>query len=243
MQTSLSYQVIRIVAVILFVFSVLIGIPGLAQADATISLDESNTVVTFVTVYPTPPQNQSPVLANVAKSEESAFSNNSAFQGSAILKAQDGAQIVTLSQWKEEDVSTVQTYTEIYDLNTLADQTPQTFACQVNHTEARTTSPEFQEGDVIMFSQFKMKPEKDQSELATIISQMMPGVLQMMPGLEWAAMCPSTNESTIALLARWGSREDFESLGQKAGFDAETNYWQDYANNEHGLYDVAQIIQ
>ena len=87
-----------------------------------------------------------------------------------------------------------------------------------------------------------MKPDKEQSELATVISQMMPGVLQMIPGLQWAAMCPSVDQSTIALLARWNSREDFESLGQQPGFDQETNYWQDYADNEHGLYDVTQVI-
>ncbi|QYO64519.1 hypothetical protein [Leptolyngbya sp. 7M] len=65
----------------------------------------------------------------------------------------------------------------------------------------------------------------------------------MISGLQWAAMCPSTDKSTIALLARWNSREDFESLGQQPGFDKETNYWQDYAVNEHGLYEVEQIIR
>jgi len=87
-----------------------------------------------------------------------------------------------------------------------------------------------------------MKPGKEQSELATVVSQEMPGVLQMVPGLQWAAMCPSTNNSMIALLARWNGREDFESLGQQPGFHKKTNYWQDYANNKHGLYDVAKVI-
>mgnify|MGYP001791889345 CR=1 FL=1 len=57
-----------------------------------------------------------------------------------------------------------------------------------------------------MFSQFKMKPDKAQPELAMVISQMMLGVFEMIPGLQWASMCPSTDESTIALLARWNSR-------------------------------------
>ncbi len=55
-------------------------------------------------------------------------------------------------------------------------------------------------------------------------------------------MCPSTDKSTVALLARWNSQGDFESLGKEPGFDKETNYWQSYANNEHGLYDVVKII-
>lgn len=88
-----------------------------------------------------------------------------------------------------------------------------------------------------------MKSGQKQSDLAMIVSQEMPGVLQMIFGLQWAAMCPSTDKSTIALLARWSSRGDFESLGQQPGFDKETNYWEAYANNEHSLYDVAQIIR
>ena len=67
----------------------------------------------------------------------------------------------------------------------------------------------------------------------------MPGVLQMYAELQWAAMCPSTDGSTIVLIARWSSREGFETIAQQSGFDLETGYWQMYANNEHGLYDVA----
>jgi hypothetical protein len=54
---------------------------------------------------------------------------------------------------------------------------------------------------------------------------------------------PSTDKSTIALLARWNSRGDFKSLGQKPGFEKKSNYWEAYANNEHGLYDVVKVIR
>ena len=48
-------------------------------------------------------------------------------------------------------------------------------------------------------------------------------------------MSPSTDKSTIAMIAQWNSRKDFESLGQNAGFDKETNYWDPYADNEHDI--------
>ena len=54
---------------------------------------------------------------------------------------------------------------------------------------------------------------------------------------------PSTDKSTIAMIARWNSREDFESLSKNLGFDKETNYWQTYADNEHDLFDVVKIIR
>lgn len=208
---------------------------GIAQAD-TVSLDPTNEVINVVTVYPTT-SNQDQVLAKISQAEPN--SQTPGFQNSAILKAQDGTQIIALSQWQGKDLSSFQAYAKEHVLDST--NTPQSFACKVQHTETRTTSPSFNQKDVIMFSQFKLKPGKDQSELATIITQEMPSVLQMVPGLQWAAMCPSTDESTIALLARWNSRGDFESLGQQPGFDKETNYWQTYADNEHGLYDVVVI--
>jgi len=231
-----------IAAIVLSIF-VLIGVPTTAQAATTISLVGTLDVVNVVTVYPTTPNTQSQVFSEIAKKEQAAFSKISGFQDSSILKAQDGSQVIALSHWEGKDLSTFQAYANEHILNVASDQKPQTFACQVQHTETRTTSPSFEQGDVIMFSQFKMKPGKSQSELATVVSQEMPGVLQMIPGLQWVAMCPSTDQSAIALLARWNSREDFESLSQQPGFDKETNYWQDYAENEHGLYDVAQVIR
>ncbi|MES1023805.1 hypothetical protein ABN584_13000 [Gloeocapsa sp. BRSZ] len=229
-----------IAAIALLMLSVLTTMPKLAQADTAIPLDTTNEVVNVITVYPTT-SNQAKVLSAVSQAEPS-FAKTPGFQDSAILKAQDGTQVIALSQWQGKDLSGFQSYAKEHVLN-VATQTPQSFACQVQHTETRTTSPSFNQGDVIMFSQFKMKPGKDQSELATIVTQEMPSVLQMIPGLQWAAMCPSTDKSTIALLARWNSREDFKSLGQQPGFDKETNYWQAYADNEHGLYDVVKIIR
>lgn len=233
-----------IVSIVLF-FSLAIA-PNLAYAAKNVSavaLDTTDTeLVNVVTVYPTTSKTQSQVLSNLAKAEPKAFAKIPGFVDTSILKAQDGTQVIALSQWKGKDLSSFQSYAEEHALDISA-QTPQTFACQVQHTETRETAPSFQQGDVVMFSQFKLKPGQEQSELATIITQEMPSVLQMTPGLQWAAMCPSTDKSTIALMARWNSRIGFESLGQQPGFDKETNYWQTYANNEHGLYDVAQIIK
>ncbi|WP_446876024.1 hypothetical protein [Phormidesmis sp. 146-33] len=224
--------------------SMFLAIPSLAQAATTVTLDGTKDVVNVMTVYPTTSKTQDQVFSQVSKEEKASFSKVPGFQDSSILKAQDGSQVIALSQWKGKDLSSFQSYASEHVLNIAAGGKPQTFACQVQHTETRSaSSPNFNQGDVIMFSQFKMKPSQSQSDLAMIISQEMPGVLEMTPGLQWAAMCPSTDKSTIALLAQWKSRDDFESLGQQPGFDKETNYWQTYANNEHGLYDVAQIVR
>lgn len=189
-----------IVAIALF-GSILIANP--AYADVPVRLDRANDLVNVITIYPTTSKTQDQVFSEVSKEEKAAFSKVPGFQDSSILKAQDGSQVIALSQWKGKDLSSFQSYASEHVLNIAADGKPQTFACQVQHTETRSaSSPNFNPGDVIMFSQFKMKPSQSQSDLAMIISQEMPGVLQMVPGLQWASMCPSTDKSTIALLAR-----------------------------------------
>jgi heme-degrading monooxygenase HmoA len=221
MSKFLAHQLAAIATIVLSV-SVLLGIPATAQA-ATVSLSDTSNVVNVVTVYSTIPETQSKLISEIAKGEKTLSSRLPNFQNFSVLKAQDGSPVIALSQWKNQDLSSVQSNESAYTVDVDTEQEPQTFACQVQHTEARGSSLSFQKGDVIMFSQFKMKPGKDQSELAMVVSQEMPAVLQMIPGLQWAAMCPSTDQSTIALLARWNSREDFESLGQQPGFDQETN--------------------
>lgn len=211
-----------------------------AQAAIAVSLDSSNATVNVATVYKVNKTDRATVLSKVVQSSQSTLPQAPGFLNVSILNGQDENQIVALSQWK--DLPSFQTYTAQQTQNKSGNVPSQVFACQVQHTETRNTAPSFSKGDTIMLSQFKIKPGKDQSELAAIIPQMMPGAFQTIPGLQWAAMCPSTDKSTIALLARWSSRDDFASLGQEAGYDKETNYWQDYANNEHGLYDVVETI-
>ncbi|MEM6433206.1 MAG: hypothetical protein AAF773_05000 [Cyanobacteria bacterium P01_D01_bin.115] len=234
-------QLAQVAVMILAVVSVLMGVPQTALA--AVSLDETPDMLNVVTVYPTDSATQSEVLSEVSKSEASTFSDVPGFKDSAILKAQDGSQIVALSQWNGKDITSFESYAKEHVLSIPEGQSAQSFACQVQHTETKADSPRFEQGDFVQFSQFKMKPSKEQSELAGIVSQMMPGALQMSAELQWAAMCPSTDGSTIALIARWNSREGFETIAQQPGFDSETGYWQMYANNEHGLYDVAQVIR
>jgi heme-degrading monooxygenase HmoA len=208
-------------------------------AAIAVSLAPSDAIVNVATVYKVNRAEQAKTLSDVLDSTEATLPKVKGFLNASILNGQDESEVIALSQWK--DLSSFQTYARQQSRSSKT--APQIFACQVQHTETRDKNLSFDEQDVVMFSQFKMKPDQKQSDLAMIISQEMPGVLEMVPGLQWAAMCPSTDQSTIALIARWQSRNDFQSLGKEPGFDKETNYWQTYANNEHGLYDVVKVIQ
>jgi heme-degrading monooxygenase HmoA len=234
---------------ITLVLSALLLVPAPTMAATAVSLDSSNSSVNVATVYKVDKADQEKMLSNVLKSTQADLPAAKGFINAAILNGQDESEIITLSQW--QDLPSFQTYIKQQSPNSSVGvasplenrNATQTFACQVQHTEGKVKNISFNERDTIMFSQFKMKPAKVQSELAAIVSQEMPGVLQMIPGLQWAAMCPSTDKSTIALLARWNSRGDFKSLGQKPGFEKKSNYWEAYANNEHGLYDVVKVIR
>jgi heme-degrading monooxygenase HmoA len=226
---------------ITLVLSALLLVPAPTMAATAVSLDSSNSSVNVATVYKVDKADQEKMLSNVLESTQADLPAAKGFINAAILNGQDESEIIALSQW--QDLPSFQTYIKQQSPNSSDRNATQTFACQVQHTETRATSPSVSQGDVIQFSQFKMKPNKEQSELAMVVSQMMPGALQMSSGLKWAAMCPSTDKSTIALLARWQSRGDFESLAQQPGFNKSTNYWQTFADNEHGLYDVVKVIR
>ena len=214
--------------------------PTTAQAES-VALDTANDLVKVATVYQTKPENQNKVLSEVLEFEESTLPQTPGLVNSSILKGQDGTEVVVITQW--QDLSSFETY-EREHINDAPDtEPPQTFMFEVRKSETRGSQPAIAESDNIMFSQFKMKDPKKQGELAGIIEQMMPTAFNTVPGLQWTAMSPSTDKSTIAMIARWNSREDFESLSKNSGFDKETNYWQTYADNEHDLFDVVKIIR
>jgi hypothetical protein len=172
------------------------AITGWPQAvQASVVLDQASEVVNIITVYPTTTDTQSQTLSAVSQGESNTFSSVPGFRDAAILTSQEGNQVIALSQWNSKDITSFESYAQEHVLSIPAGQSAQSFACQVQHTETRSASPRFQQGDVVMFSQFKMKPDRAQPELAMVISQMMPGVLEMIPGLQWAAMCPSLHYS------------------------------------------------
>lgn len=229
------------IAIVGLTIGLLVLIPQAAQAATSVALDTANDFVKVATVYKTQPNTQTEVLSKVLEFEESTLPQTSGLINSSILKGQEGTEVVVLTQW--QDLPSFETYAQEYNNNKLDTDKPQTFVFEVQKVETRGLKPAIAESGAIMFSQFKMKDPKKQSELAGIIEQVMPTAFATVPGLQWAAMSPSTDKSTIAMIAQWNSRKDFESLGQNAGFDQETNYWDPYADNEHDIFDVVKIIK
>ncbi len=229
------------VAIIGLTIGFLVLNPTSAQAETSVALDTANNLVKVATVYKTEPQNQTEVLSKVLEFEESTLPQTPGFINSSVLEGQDGTEVIALTQW--QDLPSFKAYAQEYSNEQLDTAKPQTFVFEVQKAETRGLKPAIAESGAIMFSQFKMKDPQKQSELASIIEQVMPTAFATVPGLQWAAMSPSTDQSTIAMIAQWNSRQDFESLGQNAGFDQETNYWDSYADNEHDIFDVLKIIK
>ena len=227
------------IAIIGFI-GLLILNPNAAKAES-VALDTANDLVKVATVYQTKPENQNKVLSEVLEFEESTLPQTLGLVNSSILKGQDGTEVVVITQW--QDLPSFETYEREHIGDAPNTEPPQTFVFEVRKSETRGSQPAIAESGNIMFSQFKMKDSEKQAELAGIIEQMMPTAFNTVPGLQWTAMSPSTDKSTIAMIARWNSREDFESLSKNSGFDKETNYWQTYADNEHDLFDVVKIIR
>lgn len=234
-------RTISAIAIIGSTIGFLVFNPTSARAETSVALDTANDLVKVATVYKTKPETQDRVLSEVLEFEESTLPQTPGLVNSSVLKGQDGTEVVALTQW--QDLSSFEAYSQEHINDAPQIKPAQTFVFEVQKTETRGKQPVITESGNIMFSQFKMKDPEQQSELAGVIEQMMPTAFKTVPGLQWAAMSPSTDKSTIAMIAQWNTREDFESLGKNSGFDKKTNYWQAYADNEHDLFDVVEIIR
>ncbi|MEM6436562.1 MAG: hypothetical protein AAF773_22340 [Cyanobacteria bacterium P01_D01_bin.115] len=84
------------ITVILSVFGVLTGLPGSAQAEAPVFLNNIREIVNVVTVYPTNTESQSKVFSEIF-AEQATFSALPGFEDAAILEAQDDSQVVALA--------------------------------------------------------------------------------------------------------------------------------------------------
>jgi heme-degrading monooxygenase HmoA len=220
--------------------------PKPATAAPTVSFDLSRAVVNASTIYETADADQSAILKDVLKSAETLLPESKGFLDATVLKGQDGAKVVVLSQWKD-----LPSY-RAYEAKRKADATEAHLAELVNvrsygygdiyHQETRKGIPTIYKGDAnVMFSEYVLRDPEKQSELLTVTAQFMPNVMKIKTGLQWVNLLPSLDKTTTAFVARFDKPEDFETLSQDSGF-TEYAYWDPYAVNDHHLYDAVKVI-
>jgi heme-degrading monooxygenase HmoA len=231
---------------IALVFSLMSVAPTSAAAATTVSFEPSSSIVNASTIYETTEANQDAILTDVLKSAEALLPASKGFVDATVLKGQDGAKVVMLSQW--QDLPSYQAY----ETKRRADATETHLAELVNvrsygygniyHQETRKGLPTIHEGDInVMFSEYLLRDPAKQSELLGVTAQFMPNVMKIKSGLQWVTLLPSVDQTTTAFVARFDKPEDFETLSQDSGF-TEYAYWDPYAENDHHLYDVVKII-
>lgn len=230
---------------IAFAFSFLILTSEAAQA-ATVSFDPKSSLVNASTIYETANTDPAPILKDVLKSAQETLPQSKGFVDATVLKGQDGAQLVILSQW--QDLASYQAYEAKRKANPIEKQVAELVNIRsyaynnIRHLETRKGLPTLHERDTnVMFSEYLLRDPAKQSELLMVTEQFMPSVMELKPGLQWVALFPSTDQTTTAFVARFEKPEDFQTLSQDAGFK-DYAYWDPYADNEHHLYEVVKII-
>lgn len=235
-----------VMVAIVLAFSLLILSSTPAAAAATVTFDPSISIVNASTIYETTYVDEDAILSDVLKSVQEMLPRSPGFMDATVLRGQDGAKVVVLSQWRD-----LPSY-EAYETARKADATESKIAKSVNvrsyaygdiaHLETRKGIPTVHERDTnVMFSEYLLRDPAKQSELLTVTEQFMPNVMKIKPGLQWVALLPSVDQTTTAFVARFDKPEDFETLSQDSGF-TEYAYWDPYADNDHHLYDVVKVI-
>lgn len=217
-----------------------------AARAATVSFDPKSSLVNASTIYETANTDSAPILRDVLKSAQETLPQAKGFVDATVLKGQDGAKVVVLSQW--QDLTSYQAYETKRKANPIEQQIANSVNVRsyaynnIRHLETRKGLPTLHERDTnVMFSEYLLRDPAKQSELLMVTEQFMPSVMELKPGLQWVALFPSTDQTTTAFVARFNKPEDFQTLSQDAGFK-DYAYWDPYADNDHHLYDVVKII-
>ncbi len=237
----------NLVLAIALAFSFLALTSHSALAAATVSFDPESSLINASTIYETANAgDRTQILNNVLISAEETLPQSKGFVNATILKGQDGAQLVVLSQW--QDLASYKAYETKRKANPIEKKVADSLKVRsysynnIRHIETRKGLPTLHERDRnVMFSEYFLRDPAKQSELLMVTEQFMPSVMSIKPGLQWVALFPSTDKTTTAFVAQFDKPDDFKTLSQDAGFK-DYAYWDAYADNEHHLYDVVKII-
>lgn len=94
----------------------------------------------------------------------------------------------------------------------------------------------------VQWSEYLMKPGADIGQLQTMTETMHASMASPagQPALQAISQLRSADDKAIGMIALWTTREGFEVFAKQKTW-GDKGYWEDYANNEHWMCDVAGI--
>lgn len=205
--------------------AVLVSYPSAARAEKAVkavSLAPSSDMVNVVAVYETTPTLQKSVTSGVLKASKSLVKKAPGFDSLAVFQSEDGTRVMTLTQWKDlasyeaflaqpveespksskkekENVTAEPIHTTVYAVDQA--QVPEGMAPSIRGKKA-----------LIQFSEITAESPDAVATLLTTAEAALPSAAELYPAPYAAVLLKGVDTPAIALLANWGSADEFEDL-------------------------------
>ncbi|MBA3923338.1 MAG: hypothetical protein H0X31_17250 [Nostocaceae cyanobacterium] len=254
---KLVHHNFNVILSLVLCLSVVFGYPNVAQADKAVQsvlFDPSSTAVSVANIYETTATTQKDVISGVMKSSKSFFKKTPGLNSFSLLKSEDGARVLTLTQWQ-----TPESYQAF--IAPPAEESPESSKKEKKGKAAvaptrtvvfkidKTQAPEgvipavAGKATLVQFSEITAKAPDDQSKLLASAEEMLSGVPQMYPAPQSAVVFQGVDSANLALLASWGySSAEFADLSKVPTLNPLSDDVAALADSDQHLYEVVNVI-
>jgi heme-degrading monooxygenase HmoA len=256
---NLTQRVNSLVLSFALFLSVLLGLPNVADADKapkSVVFDPSSKLVNVAAIYETTPTTQKDVVSSVMKSSKSFFKKAPGFSSFSLLKSEDGARVITLTQWQDSEsyqafVAQPAEESSKSSKKGKADKEDTTVApnrtvlFEIDKTQApEGIIPAIRgQAALVQFSEITAKAPDDQSKLLTSAEELLPDTAKMYPPPQSVVLLKGVDSSNMALLANWGyTATEFTDLSKAPTFEPLSEDVAALADNDQHLYEVVKVV-
>jgi heme-degrading monooxygenase HmoA len=191
---------------------VLVEYPNVARADkaiAAVLFDPSSTAVNVANMYETTPTTQKDVISGIMKSSKSFFKSTPGFNNFSILKSEDGAKIITLTQWQTPESyqafvaqpaeeSAKSSKKEKKDKTAIAPTRTVVFKIDKTQAPDGVIPAVSGKATLVQFSEITPKVADDQSKLLASAENLLTSVTQMYPAPRSAVLLQGVGSADVA---------------------------------------------
>lgn len=254
-----TWQIKGLILSIVLFLTVLIGFPNVAQADKavkSVAFDPASKTVNVAAIYETTPTNQKDIISGVMKSSISLLKKAPGFSSLSVLKSEDGARVLTLSQWQDSasyqafisqpvEETSKEGKKEKEDKKDKAAIPIKTVVFEIDKTQApEGVIPAIKgKAALVQFSEITAKNSEDQPKLLASAEELLPNVKQMYPAPQSTVLLKGVDNADVALLASWGySSDEFTDLSKVPTFDPLSDDVASLVDNDQHLYEVVSVV-
>jgi heme-degrading monooxygenase HmoA len=227
--------------------------PSPARADKAVkavALDPGSDMVNVVAIYETTPALQKGIASSVLKTSKSFFKKAPGFNSFAVFQSEDGTRVMTLTQWQDAASYEASLIQPVEDSSkSKKDKTP---AAEPTHVAVYTVDqaqapagmmPSIRgKHALIQFSEITATSPADLDKILTTAEASLPSAAELYPAPYSAVLLKGVDDPTIALLANWGSADEFEDITALPTLSLLPDDVASLAQSDQHLYETVKIV-